>query len=78
MINSERPQVILRFCDTYHTPTIRTIIREGLRQLKIHPSGRVLLKPNLVSSGRYSTMLIHVPSSLKGYYLRFVTKMTAG
>ena len=51
MINGERPQVILRFCDTYHTPTIRTIIRDGLRQLKIRPSGRVLLKPNLVSSG---------------------------
>ena len=51
MINSERPQVILRFCDTYHAPTIRTIIREGLQQLKIHPFGRTLLKPNLVSSG---------------------------
>ena len=51
MTNSERPQVILRFCDAYDVPTIRTIIRDGLRQMKIHPSGRTLLKPNLVSSG---------------------------
>ena len=51
MTNSERPQVLLRFCDTYDVPAIRMIIREGLQQLKIHPFGRTLLKPNLVSSG---------------------------
>jgi len=49
--NATRPQVIIRSCDAYHVPTIRTIIREGLQQLKIHPTGRTLLKPNLVSSG---------------------------
>ena len=49
--NAIRPQVIIRSCDTYHVPTIRTIIREGLQQLKIQPAGRTLLKPNLVSSG---------------------------
>jgi uncharacterized protein (DUF362 family) len=51
MTNGERPQVLLRFCDTYDVPAIRMIIREGLQQLKIHPFGRTLLKPNLVSSG---------------------------
>ena len=49
--NATRPQVIIRSCDAYHVPTIRTIIREGLQQLKIQPAGRTLLKPNLVSSG---------------------------
>ena len=46
-----RPRVIIRACDAYHVPTIRTIIREGLQQLQIRPAGRTLLKPNLVSSG---------------------------
>ncbi|HJX35905.1 MAG TPA: DUF362 domain-containing protein, partial [Dehalococcoidales bacterium] len=49
--DATRPQVIIRSCDAYHVPTIRTIIREGLQQLKIQPAGRTLLKPNLVSSG---------------------------
>jgi uncharacterized protein (DUF362 family) len=51
VIYNERPQVILRFCDKYAVPTIRRIVREGLQQLNIHPFGRTLLKPNLVSSG---------------------------
>ena len=49
--NSQRPQVILRFCPAYDVPTIRAIIHDGLRQLNIHPFGRTLIKPNLVSSG---------------------------
>ncbi len=49
--NTPRPRVIIRACEAYHVPTIRTIIREGLQQLQIHPAGRTLLKPNLVSSG---------------------------
>ena len=46
-----RPRVIIRACDAYHVPTIRTIIRDGLQQLRMRPAGRTLLKPNLVSSG---------------------------
>ena len=49
--NATRPRVIIRSCDAYHVPTIRTIIREGLQQLQIQPTGHTLLKPNLVSSG---------------------------
>ncbi len=45
------PKVIIRFCDSYDVPTIRTIIREGLQELNLHPVGRTLLKPNIVAAG---------------------------
>jgi uncharacterized protein (DUF362 family) len=51
MKSGEHPKVILRFCETYHIPTIRTIIREGLQELNLRPFGRTLLKPNIVASG---------------------------
>ncbi|MGP8078963.1 MAG: DUF362 domain-containing protein [Dehalococcoidales bacterium] len=51
MTGNGRPQVIIRNCETYDVPAIRAIIRDGLRQMQLHPHGRTLLKPNLVSSG---------------------------
>lgn len=47
----EKPTVILRSCDTYDPQVIRRIVREGLERLDLRPSGRTLLKPNLVASG---------------------------
>ncbi|HZF54953.1 MAG TPA: DUF362 domain-containing protein [Polyangiaceae bacterium] len=46
-----RPRVIIRRCSTYDTGKIRTIIREGLEELDLRPSGRTLVKPNVVASG---------------------------
>jgi uncharacterized protein (DUF362 family) len=45
------PKVILRSCRDYDPERIRTIIREGLEELGLRPSGRTLVKPNLVASG---------------------------
>ena len=45
------PKVILRSCRDYDPERIRTIVREGLEELGLRPSGRTLVKPNLVASG---------------------------
>jgi uncharacterized protein (DUF362 family) len=47
----KRPRVILRHCDTYDAERIRAIVREGLDELGLRPSGRTLVKPNLVAAG---------------------------
>jgi uncharacterized protein (DUF362 family) len=49
--NGAPPQVILRHCDGYDSERIRAIVREGLHELGLVPSGRVLVKPNLVAAG---------------------------
>ena len=46
------PRVIIRHCDTYDAERIRAIIREGLIELDLKPSGRTLVKPNLVAAGK--------------------------
>jgi uncharacterized protein (DUF362 family) len=50
-----RPTVILRSCPSYDVARVRTIVREGLEELGLRPSGRTLLKPNLVASGELFT-----------------------
>ncbi len=46
-----RASVIIRACETYDVPRIRTIVREALQHLGLRPRGRTLVKPNLVASG---------------------------
>lgn len=46
-----RPRVIIRRCPSYDVERIRTIVREGLEELDLRPSGRTLIKPNVVASG---------------------------
>ena len=46
-----RPRVIIRHCDEYDPGRIRSIIRGGLEELDLSPSGRTLVKPNVVASG---------------------------
>jgi uncharacterized protein (DUF362 family) len=42
--------VIIRRCETYDAPIIERIIEEGIEELKENPSGKILIKPNVVSS----------------------------
>tara|TARA_R110002096_G_scaffold423452_2_gene630604 strand:+ start:7292 stop:8815 length:1524 start_codon:yes stop_codon:yes gene_type:complete len=49
----KRPTVIIRSCPTYDTAKIEQIIREGLETLDLTPSGRTLVKPNLVAAGEF-------------------------
>ncbi len=48
---STEPKVIIRHCDAYDAARIRQIVKEGLEELDLRPSGRTLVKPNLVASG---------------------------
>ncbi|MCC6648610.1 MAG: DUF362 domain-containing protein [Polyangiaceae bacterium] len=49
---TKRPaKVILRSCDEYDVQAIRRIVREAMEELDLRPSGRTLLKPNLVAAG---------------------------
>jgi uncharacterized protein (DUF362 family) len=45
------PRVIIRHCADYDVQKIRGIVADGLRELALVPSGRTLVKPNLVAAG---------------------------
>src|SRR5512134_2143168 len=45
------PKVIIRACKDYDVAALRRIYREGLEELGLKPSGRTLVKPNLVAAG---------------------------
>ena len=45
------PKVIIRDCRRYDSDEIQRIIREGLDELGLEPSGRTLVKPNIVCAG---------------------------
>ena len=45
------PKVIIRACKDYDVAALRRIYREGLDELGLKPSGRTLVKPNLVAAG---------------------------
>ena len=51
-MNNEKvkPRVIIRDCPEYDTQIITDIIRDGIRELNINPSGSVLIKPNVVGN----------------------------
>ena len=49
--NATPPRVIIRHCAEYDVAAIRAIVREGLNELGLVPSGRTLVKPNLVAAG---------------------------
>ena len=47
----QEPTVIIRSCREYDPQKIRKIIREGLELLDLRPSGKTLIKPNVVAAG---------------------------
>lgn len=46
-----KPTVIIQACEKYDVDKIEKIVLGGLDSLSLTPSGRVLLKPNVVASG---------------------------
>jgi uncharacterized protein (DUF362 family) len=63
------PKVIIRRCETYDVESIRRIIREGLAELGLSPSGRTLIKPNCVASGPMFKDAYTRPEFLEGVML---------
>jgi uncharacterized protein (DUF362 family) len=49
--NATQAQVIIRDCPEYDAQKVRGIVREALDQFGLKPTGRTLVKPNLVSAG---------------------------
>ncbi len=47
-----RAKVILRSCREYDAEKIRVIFRDAIRELGVVPTGRTLVKPNLVTAGK--------------------------
>ena len=47
----KQPTVIIRHCPDYDTANIQKIFREGLATLGLKPTGRTLIKPNIVAAG---------------------------
>ena len=45
-------RVLVRRCPTLDPDAARAILRESLQELNIHPSGKVLVKPNVVTANR--------------------------
>lgn len=52
----KRRKVIIRKCNEYDPSTIEGIVREGIEELGEEPSGRILLKPNVVTA---NTAYVH-------------------
>lgn len=64
-----RPKVIIRDCKSYHVPAIRRIARDGLIELGLRPSGRTLLKPNVVAAGKHFPNAYTRPEFVEGVLL---------
>lgn len=48
VIMAEKHKVIIRRCDEYNADRIAGIVREGMQELGVRPTGNILLKPNVV------------------------------
>lgn len=63
------PTVIIRACDSYDVHRIRKIVREGMEELDLRPSGRTLVKPNIVASGPLFPHAYTRPEFMEGVLL---------
>ena len=61
-----KPTVILRACPDYDAERIRGIVRDGLDRMDLTPSGRTLVKPNAVASGKFFPHAYTRPEFLEG------------
>ncbi len=60
------PTVILRACPEYDPEHIRRLVREGLDSLQLTPSGKTLVKPNVVAAGRFFPHAYTRPEFVEG------------
>jgi uncharacterized protein (DUF362 family) len=67
--NATPPRVIIRHCAEYDVAAIRAIVREGLNELGLVPSGRTLVKPNLVAAGEMFPYAHTRPEFVEGLLL---------
>src|SRR5512137_1510514 len=44
----KKRRVIIRKCEAYEAGTLAALIREGMQDLGERPSGKILIKPNVV------------------------------
>ncbi len=44
----KKHKVLIRRCDDYDPEKIYGIVKEGMEELGVRPTGRILLKPNVV------------------------------
>jgi uncharacterized protein (DUF362 family) len=63
---SREPRVIIRHCDAYDPERIRQIVREGMEELGLSPSGRTLIKPNVVAAGELFPHAYTRPEFIEG------------
>jgi len=61
-----RPTVILRDCSDYDPERIRRIVREGMETLDLRPTGRTLVKPNIVAAGEFFPHAYTRPEFVEG------------
>jgi len=64
-----KSQVILRHCESYDAQVIRGLVREAMETLQLTPSGRTLVKPNLVASGAMFEHAFTRPEVVEGVLL---------
>lgn len=58
-------RVLVKRCEEYERDRILTLVEEGMRELDYAPSGKVYVKPNVVTSskgGRYGTAMYTDPA----------------
>jgi uncharacterized protein (DUF362 family) len=63
------PKVILRSCADYDVDAIRRVAGDGLRELGLRPSGRTLVKPNLVTANPLFRYAYTRPEFIEGVLL---------
>jgi uncharacterized protein (DUF362 family) len=64
-----KPKVILRHCDSYDPERIAEIIGEGMDELEVRPSGRTMVKPNVVIAHKdFFTHAFTRPEFLDGLF----------
>ena len=63
---NEKPIVILRNCEEYDSVAIQKMAEEALDRMGLRPTGRTLLKPNVVASGPFFPHAYTRPEFTKG------------
>ena len=74
MSTNEKPIVIIRHCDDYDSDNIRDLAVDALDQMNLRPTGRTLIKPNVVASGPFFPYAFTRPEFVRGIYQALKTR----